>query len=138
MKYRKKPIVIEAIQLTPELFWDCYENKKAVFDKFTFCGYYHPPNKTIYDAYITIETLEGNMRAILYDWIIKGIAGEFYPCKPDIFEKTYEPASTPPPPQVDEEKIRLVMATNCEMYPADEYKMAKALSTAFKEGKLNG
>lgn len=91
MKYRKKPVVIEAIQLTPELFWEVYENKQTIFGKFTFSGHYHPPSKTIYDAYITIKTLEGNMRAVLFDWIIKGVKGEFYPCKPDIFEATYEP-----------------------------------------------
>lgn len=39
---------------------------------------------------ITIETLEGDMTASINDWIIKGIKGEFYPCKPDIFEATYE------------------------------------------------
>jgi hypothetical protein len=39
-----------------------------------------------------IPTLEGNMKAQMNDWIIKGVNGEFYPCKPDIFEKTYEPA----------------------------------------------
>ena len=37
-----------------------------------------------------IDTLEGRMKANLFDWIIKGVNGEFYPCKPDIFEKTYE------------------------------------------------
>ena len=41
---------------------------------------------------IFIPTLEGVMRASVGDWIIKGVNGEFYPCKPDIFEKTYEPA----------------------------------------------
>ena len=91
MRFRKKPVIVDAIQLTPELFWDCYENKKAVFDKFTFSGYYHPPSKKIHDAYITIDTLEGSMRAILSDWIIKGVKGEFYPCKDDVFNLTYEP-----------------------------------------------
>lgn len=38
------------------------------------------------------ETLEGTMRVSLGDWIIRGVQGEFYPCKPDIFEATYEPA----------------------------------------------
>lgn len=82
--------MIEAIQLTPEVFWDCYDNKKAIFGKFNFCGHYHPKNREIYDVYINVETSEGKMRAVLYDWIIKGVKGEFYPCKPDIFEVTYE------------------------------------------------
>lgn len=42
------------------------------------------------NPYIPIETLEGTMRASVGDYIIKGVNGEFYPCKPDIFEKTYE------------------------------------------------
>lgn len=41
-------------------------------------------------AYLNIRTLEGNMRADVGDWIIKGVAGEFYPCKPDIFAATYD------------------------------------------------
>ena len=43
-----------------------------------------------HDQRLTISTLEGDMQADYGDWIIKGIAGEFYPCKPDIFEQTYE------------------------------------------------
>lgn len=78
MKYRKKPVVIEAVQWTGKNF-----------DRLTlFC------NK-IKSAYIptgelTIETLEGNMTASIGDYIIKGVKGEFYPCKPDVFEATYE------------------------------------------------
>ena len=76
-KYRKKPVVIEAIQLTAD-------NIDEIVD---FCGgriKSHPM------AGVVIETLEGNMTADAGDFIIKGIQGEFYPCKPDIFEKTYE------------------------------------------------
>jgi hypothetical protein len=42
-----------------------------------------------------IPTLEGEMRADVGDWLIKGVAGEFYPCKPDVFAATYEPEETP-------------------------------------------
>lgn len=62
MKYRKKPVVIEAYQTDKEL---------------------------------DIETLEGKMHASVGDYIITGVRGEKYPCKPDIFEQTYEPADTP-------------------------------------------
>lgn len=62
MKYRKKPIVIEAYQTDKEL---------------------------------DIETLEGTMHASVGDYIITGVRGEQYPCKPDIFEQTYEPAARP-------------------------------------------
>ena len=81
-RFRKKPVVIEAIQLTEE-------NVDAIIE---FCGSKvksHPMTGVV------IETLEGNMIASNLDWIIKGVNGEFYPCKPDIFEKTYESADTP-------------------------------------------
>jgi hypothetical protein len=58
----------------------------------TVSGDYHPENRTVSRAWINIKTLEGTMRADIGDWIIKGVKGELYPCKPDIFEATYEPA----------------------------------------------
>ena len=77
MKYRKKPVVIEAIQWTGSNPLDIIDFCKDS------CEY------SIYDE-ILIHTLEGDMIAQYGDYIIKGINGEFYPCKPDIFEKTYE------------------------------------------------
>jgi len=80
MKYRKKPIVIEAIK------WDG-TNVLAWLEKF-------PELKSqiqIENAQeITIKTLEGNMKAYEGDYIIRGIKGKIYPCKSDIFEATYE------------------------------------------------
>ena len=76
-KYRKKPIVIEAIQWTG--------NNLAEIETFTGTIKY-PVERSA----LLFDTLEGIMRANVGDWIIKGIQGEFYPCKPDIFEKTYE------------------------------------------------
>ena len=77
MKYRKKPVTIDAIKWTG--------NNK--FDMFRFMrfNYYIDENDDL-----IIETLEGNMKADIGDYIIKGVNGEFYPCKPDIFHKTYE------------------------------------------------
>ena len=82
-KYRKKPVVIEAVEwnganslITETFMKDCdgayidYSNKKL--------------------GEVVIPTLEGVMRANVGDYIIKGVNGEFYPCKPDIFHKTYE------------------------------------------------
>lgn len=83
MKYRKKPVVIEAIQFTGN---NCFEILK-------FMG----RANNIWEADLnptdhpTIYTLEGDMSTSPGDWIIKGIKGEFYPCKPDIFALTYEP-----------------------------------------------
>ena len=78
--YRKRPVVIDAIQ-----FKDCKEGLVAVM---RFC----PNIQLVGASHIRIPTLEGWMTASPGDWIIKGVKGEFYPCKPDIFEQTYEPA----------------------------------------------
>ena len=84
MKYRKKPVIIEAIQFE--------DNSDRIIEIHEFMGgdtirvNYEDKNNT----YLKIETLEGIMKASVGDYIIKGVNGEFYPCKPDIFEKTYE------------------------------------------------
>jgi hypothetical protein len=76
MKYKKKPIVIEAIQFNGNNFEEC---KKFIGNNFDNSLNY--PN---------IKTLEGTMEVSVNDYIIKGIQGEFYPCKPDIFNATYD------------------------------------------------
>lgn len=78
-KYRKKPVVIEAIQ------WDGINTEQVL----TFV---RPKGIKAFKDHLIIPTLEGEMRADLNDWIIRGLRGEFYPCKPDIFEKSYEAA----------------------------------------------
>jgi hypothetical protein len=82
MKFRKKPVVIEAVR------WDgsngAYEAVKAL-DENGAVSFEH--------GGLHITTLEGTMHADIRDWIIKGVKGELYPCKPDIFEATYEPVS---------------------------------------------
>jgi len=77
MKFRKKPLVIEAVQFIgndAECLAFCPIAKDPVDNKDN----------------LIIPTLEGEMRVSFGDWIIKGVNGEFYPCKPDIFEKTYD------------------------------------------------
>lgn len=83
MKFRKKPVVIEAYQFRRGFFKGKtpLEFKNAVCR----CGNVDLPRPHIH-------TLEGTHYIIVGDWIIKGIKGEFYPCKPDIFEATYEVA----------------------------------------------
>ena len=82
MKFRKKPVVIEAV------LWDGKPETANAFlgESFgvdwTYSG--------VGSLAIMIPTLEGNMRGEVGDWIIKGVKGEFYPCKPDIFEASYE------------------------------------------------
>jgi len=80
MKFRKKPVEIEAIQ------FPCDGVKTVELSE--FLGWKH--DNDCYN-YLEIETLEGMHKATPGDWIIKGVKGEFYPCKPDIFEMTYEP-----------------------------------------------
>jgi hypothetical protein len=80
-KFRKKPVVISAAQLTDAVF-----NAEHPSDLHIPGVVYHPVGR-----FATITTLEGTMRADLGDWIIRGVKGELYPCKPDIFDATYEP-----------------------------------------------
>lgn len=85
MKFRKKPVVIEAIKWEGQQSWS--ELQKLAVDTSTF-GLFMEQDGS--NNTLAINTLEGRMKVNVGDWIIKGIAGEFYPCKPDIFEKTYE------------------------------------------------
>lgn len=81
--YRKKPVVIEAFHFKMDSFQDLEKLSEFLKDADVDINY-------INEGKIYIETLEGNMCASEGDWIIKGVNGEFYPCKPDIFEKTYD------------------------------------------------
>jgi hypothetical protein len=84
-KFRKKPVVIEALQ------WMGKGNYElAIF--LNGNNWKHKLADNISPEKLIIHTLEGDMTASIGDWIIKGVKGEFYPCKPDIFEQTYEPA----------------------------------------------
>lgn len=75
--FRKKPVHIEAVQYTGDNLADILK----------FVG------KVKTGGGCRIETLEGTMEAMPGDWIIRGVKGEFYPCKPDIFTATYEPVA---------------------------------------------
>lgn len=92
MKYRKKPVVIEAVRLEND-YDSIYNAVEFVFNigmETSIIG----ANATVRDVQVKegldISTLEGVMHASFGDYIIKGVNGEFYPCKPDIFDKTYE------------------------------------------------
>ena len=113
-KYRKKPVEIEAMQLVgnagetarvtdwmqsnlyPFLVGDYIEPDTLRYPD-QVEGDDSRPDKGIYidpaNGNLMIRTLEGDMRAEYGDWIIRGVQGEFYPCKPDIFEQTYEEVS---------------------------------------------
>lgn len=82
MKYRKKPIVVEAVQYTDQA------SVNRIMDAFGSTGVNNSPEG------LYIDTPEGYLHASKGDWIIRGIKGELYPCNPDIFAATYEPAET--------------------------------------------
>ena len=92
-KYRKKPVVIEAMQYdgtagraTEIIDWALSQGGTIT--------YHCDDGSCERDSHVlTVRTLEGAMTALPGDWIIRGVQGEFYPCKPDIFEATYEVAS---------------------------------------------
>ena len=85
-KYRKKPVVIDAIQWTGNNWPDVCGFIQDL------CGNMQKYVVAPETNSIAIETLEGTMTASVGDWIIRGVKGELYPCKPDIFEATYEAA----------------------------------------------
>ena len=88
--YRKKPVVIEAIRYTgsPMSFSEIWTWMSGDDTNSPMLGYEGPSDDDPQE--FGIKTLEGKMRASPGDWIIKGIKGEFYPCKADIFEASYE------------------------------------------------
>jgi len=86
-KYRKRPVVIEAVQFDGKNYGKIEEwSDRAVYSSPVLEHTERNPS----GVYLQINTLEGVMTAIPGDWIIRGVKGEFYPCKPDIFEATYE------------------------------------------------
>lgn len=91
MKYRKKPVVIVAHQIGqdgwPDEIWDGVNRNEIVL--------HLTRNGRAVSGFVEIKTLEGTMRGEIGDWIIRGVKGEFYSCKPDIFALTYENAEDP-------------------------------------------
>ncbi len=82
MKYRKKPVIVEAV------LWD----GSNISELRQFLGdsvFFFDENRVI--GGLIVKTLEGENSASIGDYIVRGVDGEFYPCKPDVFEKTYEP-----------------------------------------------
>ena len=102
MKFRKKPVVIEAVQWFKDNDHPAVIHSSAMHAKPISPGILYPSNKRY------IRTLEGNMEVTPGDWIITGVKGEHYPCKPDIFEATYEAVKfygDLPEPEQDDEPV---------------------------------
>ena len=98
IKYRKKPVVIEAFKMTrtrresnvdwPEWLHRAWNLERGI------PGSLYPTTPSTSCGTLTIATLEGEHLVSWGDWIIQGVKGELYPCKPDIFEATYEPVTS--------------------------------------------
>lgn len=88
--YKKKPVVVEAVQFTIEP-WTASDIIQWILDNNSSATFFGEGELIDPGSHIMINTLEGRMIASEGDWIIKGVKGEFYPCKPDIFEETYGP-----------------------------------------------
>ena len=93
MLYRKKPVFVDAFKFTndseliaPDWFTQAVIDREVTIKRKTIDGH------AVINGCI-IKTLEGNHRARIGDYIIRGVAGELYPCKPNIFERTYEAGS---------------------------------------------
>ena len=102
MRFRKKPVVIDAIQWT----------EKNILQVAAFMKLGEVTTDFLDNA-ILIKTLEGEMKAMPKDWIIRGVKGELYPCKPDIFEATYEPIEEAHPKGTEEKLCRRCKKYSC-------------------------
>ena len=95
LKFRKKPVVIEAFQMTEErrasnADWPEWMHQAWQLDR-EAPGSLHPTEEGTGDGTLSISTLEGQHLVSWGDWIIRGVKGELYPCKDEIFRLTYEP-----------------------------------------------
>ncbi len=118
--YRKKPVVVKAVQWTGEnlreviAFTDGPPETKSHHAGMMWEQYEDLVRKNG----LKIYTLEGKMDASPGDWIIKGVKGEFYPCKPDIFAATYDPANQPTAPVVPAEGLAAELSLTMSRYDA--------------------
>jgi hypothetical protein len=92
MMFRKKPVVIEAIQYV--VGSESHNYGRFNTDEVIAFGEGAVRSNLPHDVRLVVTTMEGEIYASVGDWIIKGVKGEFYPCKPDIFAATYEPAES--------------------------------------------
>lgn len=93
MKFKKKPVEIEAVQWNGDNLLEVYsfiKNHSPDITSNIKLDKWQDYEEVVRTRGLKIQTLEGEMSASVNDWIIKGVHGEFYPCKPDIFELTYE------------------------------------------------
>ncbi len=116
-RFRKKSVEIEAFQMTKEqresnFEWPEWMHKAWQLER-EAPGSLYPTKEGTGDGTLSIGTLEGQHLVSWGDFIIQGVQGELYPCKPDIFALTYEPADTPAICQWDKDEILMTIRTGC-------------------------
>src|SRR5574338_445840 len=94
-RFRKRPIVVEAMHFDGTIKSAtricCWANDSRSLDDDPCCSFISHDGDNTFAHDFQVDTLEGPLEVAPGDWIIKGVKGEFYPCKPDIFKATYEP-----------------------------------------------
>ena len=130
-RYRKRPVVVDAMQWTG---LNLEEVKEFVGEALTYdiLDTAWEVGKGRPHVFMKIKTLEGDMEVSEKDFIIKGVNGEFYPCKPDIFQKTYMPESTEDKPigrliDADKYKHGLECAVTCTLHDERSQEILKAM-----------
>lgn len=131
-KFRKKPIVIDAVQMTAEM-----RQNLGPFPDWALPHLKAQKTEKIHNSErVYIPTLEGVMEVKDGDWIIRGVKGEIYPCKPDIFEATYDPVdgeNGSAPHTVDEDFAHFLSYSGFGLTETDEIiaKLKKAFEAAW-------
>lgn len=134
VSYRKKPIVIKAFQVTQNAVFNYVMDGVIMpFEISPTSLSYHPERRELHSWRIYIETLEGRMEVSENDYVIKGVKGEIYPCKPDIFEATYDRADLCTP-TISPEVLGRVMAA-LEWYAEPQrYRLYNPITDEFAVG----
>jgi hypothetical protein len=141
-RFRKKPVEIEAVQLS----WLTWNEVCDLVGEFPegMKGVYVRPGTTTYSATLQdqndeigllIPTLEGTMLAKQGDWVIKGVKGEIYPCKPDIFDLTYEPVTENDRPEISQEmawKLQDALSEAAEALGRDRGTRSESIASAIR------
>lgn len=126
MKFRKKPVVIEAFCGGSERFYPEWLHDAVTAN--IVITHATPNSDGWGEAFdnCDITTLEGVMHAQRGDWIIRGVKGELYPCKPDIFALTYEAANSPAIPSLTDADIDVIgLSSNIEAFQNKEFRMRR-------------
>ncbi len=91
-KYRKKPVLVDGFQITEDFIMDYVGGEKIPGVELSQISW-HPADRVLGSYRLTVKTLSGPVCIQVGDWLLKGVKGELYPCKDEIFRETYDPDS---------------------------------------------